>query len=68
MNPAAKRFQREFLPIADAIASLDINQVDREHVARAVAGALDGRRDFILRQIMRQAMTSEELAEATDGA
>lgn len=46
MNPARKRFQREFGPIADALARVALDQSDRERVAEAVAGALEGRRDF----------------------
>ena len=46
MNPAVKRFNKQFGGIADAIASVDIDQEDRERVAEAVADALDGRRDF----------------------
>lgn len=42
MNPRQKRFNRKYLPIADAIARLDIGQEDREAVATAVADALDG--------------------------
>jgi hypothetical protein len=37
MNPAAKRFQRAYLPVADAIAMLDVTQREREVVADAVA-------------------------------
>lgn len=46
MNPALKRFNNEFLPIADVIAEADIDQEDRERLAEAMAGALDGRPDF----------------------
>jgi hypothetical protein len=42
MEPSVKRFYRKFVPIADAIASLDLDQEDREMVAQAVADALDG--------------------------
>jgi hypothetical protein len=40
MNPAQKRFEARYTPIADAIASLDLDQEDREAVAKAVADAL----------------------------
>jgi hypothetical protein len=40
VNPAAKRFARDYEPIADAIARLDLDQEDREAVATAVADAL----------------------------
>ena len=33
MNPALKRFNRDFVPLADAIARLDIRQSDRDLVA-----------------------------------
>lgn len=46
MTPAAKRFTANYAGIADAIASVDIDQEDRELVARTVAEALSGRRDF----------------------
>lgn len=46
MNPSVKRFTRVYVPIADAIASADIGQCDRERVASAVADALAGRADF----------------------
>jgi hypothetical protein len=45
-SPALKRFRTTFQPIADAIASVDVDQEDREAVAEAVAEALDGRPDF----------------------
>lgn len=46
MNPAAKRFQKTYGPIADAVSSVDIGQTNREAVALALANALDGRPDF----------------------
>jgi hypothetical protein len=46
MNPAHKRFVKQFQPIADAIARVDIDQEDREAVARSVTNALAGRPDF----------------------
>jgi len=39
VNPAAKRFVRDYVPVADAIARLDIDQEVREEVAQAVADA-----------------------------
>lgn len=48
MSPAAKRFAKAFGPIADAIAVVDIDQEDREAIARSVARALEGRPDFKL--------------------
>jgi hypothetical protein len=44
--PAVKRFQKHYGKVADAIALLDLDQVEREHVAEAVAAALDGAPDF----------------------
>lgn len=46
MNPALKRFNRRYLPAADAISSAAIDQACREVVAEAVADALDGQPDF----------------------
>lgn len=40
MNPAYKRFVTKYADVADAIARLDIDQEDREAVARAVGDAL----------------------------
>ena len=40
MNPALKRFNRDFVPLADAIARLDIGQSTRELVANAATDAL----------------------------
>lgn len=37
VNPAAKRFQKAYLPVADAIARLDVTQAEREVIADAVA-------------------------------
>ena len=37
MNPALKRFNSKYGVIADAIASVDLDQEDREVVARAVS-------------------------------
>lgn len=45
-SPAIKRFNRDYLPLANAIARLDITQTDREKVADAITAALTGRRDF----------------------
>ena len=45
MNPAAKRFQKRYGVIADAIARTDIDQEDRERVADAVTAALDVQQD-----------------------
>lgn len=45
-SPAAKRFNRKFLPIADAIAMCDLDQEDRELVADAVTESLIGQIDF----------------------
>lgn len=39
-SPAMKRFDKRYLPIANAIASVDIDQVDRETIAHEVAMAL----------------------------
>jgi hypothetical protein len=44
--PAIKRFDKRYLPIADAIASVDLDQEDRELVALAVTEALKGQPDF----------------------
>lgn len=46
MEPALKRFNRSYKPIADAIASVDLGQVDREAIARSVGDALEGQPDF----------------------
>lgn len=46
MNPASKRFYKQYGGIADAIARLDIDQEVRERVATALTGALGGRPDF----------------------
>lgn len=46
MNPSQRRFDRKYLPLADAIARLDIDQVVREQVADALTDALRGRPDF----------------------
>jgi hypothetical protein len=45
-SPAQRRFDRDYLPIADAISRADIGQVNRERVAAAVTAALTGRPDF----------------------
>jgi hypothetical protein len=45
MNPAVKRFQKRYQPVADAIARLDIDQEDREQVADAITAALDAQQD-----------------------
>jgi hypothetical protein len=47
-TPAIKRFNRRYLPIADAIASVNIDQEAREAVAEEVAHAITaaGARDF----------------------
>lgn len=41
-----RRFERQFEPIANVIASADIDQEDREHIAQAMTDVLDGRPDF----------------------
>lgn len=41
-----RRFERQFEPIANVIASADIDQEDRERLAQAMTDALDGRPDF----------------------
>lgn len=41
MNPRQKRFDAKYLPIANAIARLDIRQDVREQVAKAVTEAFD---------------------------
>lgn len=46
MNPVQKRFNKEWLPIANAVARLDVDQEDRELVADALTETLRGRRDF----------------------
>jgi hypothetical protein len=46
VNPSLKRFKREFEPIADAVARLDLDQEVREQIADALTDALDGRADF----------------------
>lgn len=46
MNPAAKRFYKQFGGIADVIASADLDQGVRERMAASMADALDGRPDF----------------------
>ena len=40
MNPALKRFNKRYLPIADAIAYLDLDQQDREAVAKAISESI----------------------------
>lgn len=39
-TPEMKRFNKHFAPIADAIASVDIDQVEREMIAKAVADGI----------------------------
>lgn len=46
MNPAHKRFLQRYGGIADAVASVDIDQEDRERVANAIAESLDRQPDF----------------------
>lgn len=46
MNPALKRFNRDYVPMADAVARLHVEQTVREQVATALTEALDGRPDF----------------------
>lgn len=46
MLPALKRFNAKYGVIADAIASVDLDQEDRETVAEAVTDALTGQQDF----------------------
>jgi hypothetical protein len=48
MRPEIKRFNQRYGPVADAIASVDIEQDDREKVARSVANGLLGQQDFRL--------------------
>ena len=47
-SPSMKRFNKRYLPIADAIASVNIDQEEREAVAQEVAHAIEkaGSRDF----------------------
>jgi hypothetical protein len=45
-SPALKRFNKTYLPIADAVARVDIDQEDRERVAREITRALQGSPDF----------------------
>ena len=49
MNPRQKRFNAKYVPMADAIARLDIPQTIREQVADALTEALTGSVDFIPR-------------------
>jgi hypothetical protein len=58
-SPAIKRFNRKFLPIADAIACCDLAQTDRELVAEAVTDALIGQVDF--RADLFKALASDPL-------
>lgn len=46
MNPALKRFMRDYGATAEAVARLDLDQEDRERVAEALADALHGRLFF----------------------
>lgn len=46
MNPAIKRFDKRYGPIADVISRADIDQVDREAIAVAMGEALTGQPDF----------------------
>lgn len=45
-SPAIKRFNRDFVPLADAISRLDIGQSNRDLVAATAADALSHLRDF----------------------
>ncbi len=45
-SPAMTRFNKRFLPIANAIAMCDLDQEDRELVADAVTEALYAEKDF----------------------
>ena len=46
MNPAVKRFNKEYLPQADAISRMDVPQAEREKIAADIAASLRGKRDF----------------------
>lgn len=46
MNPALKRFWKEYGPVADTLASADIDQVERERMAEELADKFDGRPGF----------------------
>jgi hypothetical protein len=46
MNPAMKRYQKQYGAAADAVSRLDVDQEVREQVAAALADAFDGQADF----------------------
>jgi hypothetical protein len=47
VKPHIKRFEKAYKPIADVIASADIDQEDREKIADALTRALTGKVDFL---------------------
>lgn len=46
MNPALKRFHKQFGAMADTIATADVHQVERERMAEELANDLNGKPDF----------------------
>lgn len=46
MNPATKRFKRQYGAAADAISRLNVDQVTRELVAETLTEAFTGQPDF----------------------